>query len=63
MISLLELKKNDIVLEIGTGNGFTASVISLLVHKVSTVENIRSLVLEAKRITDTLKSKKILKSN
>lgn len=63
MISLLELKPNNNVLEIGTGTGFTASIMSLLVHKVITIENIKSLVLEAKKKTDLLKNKKILKRN
>ena len=49
MISLMELKKNDKVLEIGTGTGFNASIMSLMAHKVTT-ENIKPLILEAKKM-------------
>ncbi|HYQ48641.1 MAG TPA: protein-L-isoaspartate(D-aspartate) O-methyltransferase [Thermodesulfovibrionales bacterium] len=43
MSDLLETKKDDIVLEIGTGSGYQAAVLSGLVKKVYTVEIIREL--------------------
>ena len=43
MTDLLEPKKDDIVLEIGTGSGYQAAVLAELVKKVCTVEIIREL--------------------
>jgi protein-L-isoaspartate(D-aspartate) O-methyltransferase len=43
MTDLLETKKDDIVLEIGTGSGYQAAVLSGLVKKVYTIEIIREL--------------------
>lgn len=48
MTETLDLDKNDIVLEIGTGSGYQAAVLSLLVKKVYTIEIINELGLEAK---------------
>ena len=43
MTDLLETKKDDVVLEIGTGSGYQAAVLSGLVKKVYTVEVIKEL--------------------
>lgn len=48
MTELLDLDKNDVVLEIGTGSGYQAAVISLLAKRVYTVEIINELGLEAR---------------
>lgn len=44
MIELLELKPTDRVLEIGTGSGYAAAVISRIVAEVYTVERLGALV-------------------
>jgi protein-L-isoaspartate(D-aspartate) O-methyltransferase len=49
MTELLELTKSDKVLEIGTGSGYQAAVLSEIVSVVCTVERIESLAVEAKR--------------
>lgn len=41
--SLLEIKKGDVVLEIGTGSGYQACVLAYLKAKVYTIERQRSL--------------------
>ena len=43
MTDLLEAKKDDVVLEIGTGSGYQAAVLAGLVKKVYTVEIIKEL--------------------
>jgi protein-L-isoaspartate(D-aspartate) O-methyltransferase len=43
MTHLLELKPDDVVLEIGTGSGYQAAVLSPLVAKVCTIEIITGL--------------------
>lgn len=47
MINLLRLKKEDVVLEIGTGSGYSAAVSSLLCQHVYSVERIPKLAREA----------------
>lgn len=49
MTHLLDLTGNERVLEIGTGSGYQAAVLSLLVERVYTVERIPELAREAKR--------------
>ena len=44
MVSALELKSTDRVLEIGTGSGYEAAVLSLMVQEVFTVERESELV-------------------
>ncbi|MFA7273054.1 MAG: protein-L-isoaspartate(D-aspartate) O-methyltransferase [Crocinitomicaceae bacterium] len=53
--SLLELKKNDKVLEIGTGSGFQTSILCELGAKVFSIERHRDLNLKAKKIIQELK--------
>jgi len=47
MTELLEPKPNDKVLEIGTGSGYQAAVLSGLVHEVYTIEIVASLGQQA----------------
>ena len=56
MLEALELNKTDKVLEIGTGSGYNAAVLSLLVKQVYTIEIIPSLIKFTK---DNLKKSKI----
>lgn len=51
---LLQVKKKEKVLEIGTGSGYQASILSLMGAKVFSVERHRSLYLYAKSILDEL---------
>src|SRR5690554_6836035 len=48
MSELLELKKKDKVLEIGTGSGYQAAVLAELVREVYTVEIIKPLAERAR---------------
>jgi protein-L-isoaspartate(D-aspartate) O-methyltransferase len=48
MTELLELKQDDRILEIGTGSGYAAAILSQIVDEVYTVERHRSLADEAK---------------
>src|ERR1700688_876087 len=53
MTEALELSGSERVLEIGTGSGYQAAVLSLLVHQVITVENHTLLALAAQeRLTN-----------
>ncbi len=56
MAQLLELDKNDEVLEIGAGSGYSAAIISRIAKKVHTTEIIPELVLFAR---ENLKNAKI----
>ncbi|MCF7885531.1 MAG: protein-L-isoaspartate(D-aspartate) O-methyltransferase [Candidatus Marinimicrobia bacterium] len=49
MTDLLELDKNDKVLEIGTGSGYQAAVLSEICDSVYTIEIIKELGLQAKK--------------
>jgi protein-L-isoaspartate(D-aspartate) O-methyltransferase len=55
MTDLLSLKKDDRVLEIGTGSGYQAAVLSLLARDVYSVERIPELAMKARKL---LKSKR-----
>jgi len=59
MISLLELKKSDIVLEIGTGSVWNAAIIAYLTKKVITYEIVEQLIEKAKKRLKSLKIKNI----
>lgn len=50
MIEMLELKKGDRVLEIGTGSGYAAAVLSRIVDEVYTIERHQRLVQSARGI-------------
>lgn len=54
MISALQLKPNDRVLEIGTGSGYEAAILSCIVREVYTVERSERLVRYAQRRLDQL---------
>ena len=49
MTEALDPQKQDKVLEIGTGSGYQAAVLSPLVHEVYTIEIVKSLGLKAAR--------------
>ena len=55
MTELLELKSRHVVLEIGTGSGYQASVLSLLARRVYTIERHRPLFVEARNRIARLK--------
>ena len=50
MTELLELEPGDIVLEIGTGSGYQAAVLSQLANKVFSVERIPELAEQAQSV-------------
>ncbi len=47
MTDLVDLDERDTVLEIGTGSGYQAAILSELVHKVYTIEIVEALGLSA----------------
>src|SRR5438105_517965 len=55
MIELLELTGNEKVLEIGTGTGYQAVVLSKLCAKVFSIERVNELALRAAELIRTLK--------
>lgn len=57
--SLLQVKKGDKILEIGTGSGYQASILSMLGAKVFTIERHESLYLSAKKLNKELRIPKI----
>jgi len=59
MISLLELKKLDTVLEIGTGSAWNATLMAYLSKKVVTYEIVEQLIQKAKKRLKKLKIKNI----
>ncbi len=50
MTELLELKRGDSVLEVGTGSGYQAAILAELADYVYTIEIIESLALSAERL-------------
>ncbi len=54
MTQSLELGKNDRVLEIGTGSGYQAAILAQIVFRVYTIETIRTLHMQARRLFDSL---------
>jgi len=50
MTEALQLKRNERVLEIGTGSGYQAAVLAELVEKVFSIERIRSLAIRARQL-------------
>jgi protein-L-isoaspartate(D-aspartate) O-methyltransferase len=55
MTELLELQGHERVLEIGTGSGYQAAVLSVLCAWVYTIERIRDLSDRARRVTETMR--------
>lgn len=60
MTQALELKGKEKVLEIGTGSGFQAAILSKLVKKVYTIEIIAKLAQNAKKVLEKLGIKNVL---
>ena len=60
MIDCLKLKKTDKVLEVGTGTGYQAAIISYLCQEIYTVEIFNELLFRAKNNTEKLKIKNII---
>jgi protein-L-isoaspartate(D-aspartate) O-methyltransferase len=54
MTQALELKKDDRVLEIGTGSGYQAAILAEVVYRVYTIERIRSLYVQTRKLLDKL---------
>ena len=54
MTEYLELKEEDVVLEIGTGSGYQTAILAYLVKKVYTVEREEKLLERAKKILEKL---------
>lgn len=54
MIEALDLKAEDRALEIGTGSGYAAAILSRVAAEVYTVERIKTLVLFAKKNIESL---------
>ncbi|PKN80217.1 MAG: protein-L-isoaspartate(D-aspartate) O-methyltransferase [Candidatus Cloacimonetes bacterium HGW-Cloacimonetes-1] len=50
MLQHLELKPQDIVLEIGTGSGYEAALLAEIVSEVCTIERLEALSMNAKKI-------------
>lgn len=55
MTEMLKPKKDDIVLEIGTGSGYQAAILSHLVKEVYTIEIVEKLGKQAKKLLGDLK--------
>ncbi len=55
MTQALQLKGHEKVLEIGTGSGYQAAILSRLCAQVFTVERINSLLASARRVFDKLR--------
>ncbi|MDH3329381.1 MAG: protein-L-isoaspartate(D-aspartate) O-methyltransferase [Desulfobulbaceae bacterium] len=54
MTQALQLKGTEKVLEIGTGSGYQAAILSRLCERVYTIERIDSLLVRARKIFDKL---------
>jgi len=54
MTQALELKGHERVLEIGTGSGYQAAILSRICDRVYTIERIDSLLVRARKIFDRL---------
>jgi len=60
MTQLLDLGGNERVLEIGTGSGYQAAVLSLLTRDVYTIEINKNLANKAKKVLKSLKYNNVL---
>jgi protein-L-isoaspartate(D-aspartate) O-methyltransferase len=54
MTQALDMQPRDKVLEIGTGSGYQAAILSLLARRVYTVDRFRSLVTQAREVFESL---------
>ena len=54
MTEALGLHKDDRVLEIGTGSGYQAAILAEIVYRVYTIERIRSLYIQTRKLLDKL---------
>ncbi|MCK9330472.1 MAG: protein-L-isoaspartate(D-aspartate) O-methyltransferase [Bacilli bacterium] len=59
MMSLLDIKDTDRVLEIGTGSGYQTALLAEISSEVFTVERIEDLLMNAKKILKKLEYKNI----
>lgn len=59
MTDLLDTKKDDVVLEVGTGSGYQAAVLSGLVKKVYTIEVIKELGESARERLNRLRYRNV----
>lgn len=55
MTEALELKGDEIILEVGTGSGYQAAILSQLASWVYSVERVRDLSIQARKVLDQLK--------
>ena len=60
MTQSLDLKGHEHVLEIGTGSGYQAAILAQICQKVYTVERIDTLLVQARKIFDSLHCLNIL---
>ena len=60
MTQALQIKSRDTVLEIGTGSGYQAIILSHLARRVYTVERYKRLVISSKQIFEVLKKTNIV---
>ncbi len=60
MLQALELKKTDVVLEVGAGSGYNAALLSKLAKKVHTVEFLKPLADFAKKNLASCGIKKVM---
>jgi len=54
MMQILELKKSDKILEIGTGSGYQTALLAEIVEEVFTIERINSLINNAENLLNEL---------
>jgi protein-L-isoaspartate(D-aspartate) O-methyltransferase len=54
MTSALDLNKNSRVLEIGTGSGYQTAILARLSQEIFTIERIRDLSLNARKVLDNI---------
>lgn len=54
MTESLELKRQDRILEIGTGSGYQTAILAMLCHQVFSIERIKSLAVRARRLISRL---------
>ncbi len=54
MTAQLELSGNEHVLEIGTGSGYQTAILASLARRVYTIERIRPLAMQARKVLDAL---------